>query len=83
MYIQDQGDGIVTFVGSSRVGDPHPLRYGSRRTHQFVVGEAIIRPHLVIATDTLIGEGISNLLIGGHDIDSMLSDGEIIIGRHP
>lgn len=80
MYVQDQGDGTVSFVGSSRVKDaPHPLRYGSDRTHQFFVGELIVRPHLVIATDALRGTGLAGLATGKHDIPAMLRAGEPVI----
>jgi hypothetical protein len=41
-YVQDQGSGVVSFVGSSRADSPHPLRFGSSRTHQFVVGELML-----------------------------------------
>lgn len=80
LYVQHQGDGMVSFVGASNVGDPHPLRYGSDRTHQFIVGEVIVRPHLVVATDTLRGLGLPGLATHDHDIAAMLRDGERLIG---
>lgn len=80
MYVQDQGPSVVSFVGASRIlSDAHPLRYGSDRTHQFIVGEAIIRPHLVVATDALVGYGLAGLAQSSHDIDAMLDKGEKII----
>ncbi|HKT05668.1 MAG TPA: hypothetical protein VJT31_39650 [Rugosimonospora sp.] len=81
MYVQDQGKGVVSFVGASRVPDlaAHPLRYGSRRTHQFLVGELVVRPHMLLATDALRGTGLSNLVLG-HDVAAMLRQGEAIIG---
>src|SRR6185369_8546961 len=63
MYVQDQGKGVVTFVGSSRSED---LRYGSDQTHQFILGELIVRPHLVMGTNTLRGSGITQLLTRNH-----------------
>lgn len=85
LYVQDQGDGMVSFVGASKVepGQPHPLRYGPERTHQFVVGELIVRPQLVVATDALRGMGLSALAIHHHDIDAMLRRGETVIGKAP
>jgi hypothetical protein len=85
LYVQDQGTdskgAYVSFVGASRVADgPHPLRYSSGRTHLFVVGEIMVRPHLAVATDALRGHGLSGLATAGHDIGEMLSDGELIIG---
>lgn len=84
MYVQDQGrqdgQGIISFTGASRVGaDIHPLRYGSERTHQFVLGEIIVRPHLVIATDTLRGTGLAGLATSGHDLRRMLTAGELLL----
>lgn len=84
MYVQDVGDGIVSFVGGSRVGEAaHPLRYGSDRTHQLVVGEIVVRPHFVVATDTLRGMGLAGLATHHHDIGKMLAEGERIVGELP
>lgn len=79
LYVQDQGGGVVSFVGSSRTDGPHPLRYGSSRAHQFIVGEVIVRPHLVVATDALRGEGLSGLAKASHDLDVMRSNGEVLL----
>ena len=80
MYVQNQGGGVVSFVGASR-GAPadHPLRYGSQREHQFVLGELVLRPHLVIATDTLRGMGLGGLATSGNDLRQMLTDGELLL----
>jgi hypothetical protein len=84
LYIQDAGHGVVTFAGSSMSSPAdHPLRYASPRTHQFIVGEIIVRPHLIVATDALRGKGLANLITIEHDIDRMLTDGEILLGRRP
>lgn len=81
MYIQDQGDGTVTFAGASRLpGTRHSLRYGSDRTHQFMVGEIVVRPHMLLGTDALRGQGLAHLVRAGHNIDEMLAAGELIIG---
>lgn len=85
LYVQNQGTeggtDVVSFVGASRMPgvDPHPLRYGSQRTHQFVLGEIIVRPHIVVATDTLRGYGLGGLATSGNDIRRMLADGEIVV----
>lgn len=70
LYVQDMGPGLVTFVGASKVlTRAHPLRYGSERTHQLIVGELVIRPHQVHATDELRGYGLGSLVLGsGHDV---------------
>lgn len=79
MYVQDAGEGRVSFVGASRVVDlAHPLRYDSERTHQLIVGELVVRPHQVFATDALQGEGLANL-VHGHDIETLLAQGERVL----
>lgn len=79
LYVQHQGDDIVTFVGSSRVPDPHPLRYGSQRTHQLILGEIVVRPHWVLGTDALQGNGLGSLATDGHDLRGLLRDGELVL----
>jgi hypothetical protein len=78
MYVQNQGQGMVSFVGASKSDE---LRYGSEREHQFILGELVVRPHLVIATDTLRGMGLSGLATGNHDLRAMLADGEITVSQ--
>lgn len=92
VYLQDQGPGLVSFVGSSRVPEheQHPFRYGNPHfdgtkngpegyySHHFMVGEVILRPHLLIATNALRGQGLSGLATGAHDLRAMLRNGEII-----
>lgn len=84
MYVQDQGKGVVSFVGSSRGAKDdlglHQLRYGSERTHQFIMGELVVRPHLLIATDSLQGMGLAGLATGEHDLRRMLAKGEMLYG---
>ena len=98
LYVQDQGRehgaGIVSFVGSSMTpGRDNPLRYGAPhwdrdrrddgyRPHHLVVGEIIVRPHVVIATSAMSGYGISQLLTSAPDIEDMITDGrgELVAG---
>ena len=79
MYVQDMGDGTVGLVGASRIGSgAHPLRYGSDRAHQLIIGEVIIRPRVVVATDALTGHGAAGLFLGPHG--TALANGELLIG---
>jgi hypothetical protein len=89
LYIQDAGDGVVSFCGGSSnngtarpaTSVPHPLRYGSERTHQLIVGELIVRPQLVVASDAFQGYGLAGLL--GAPVDEMLRTGDRIIDIRP
>jgi hypothetical protein len=82
MYVQDQGPGTVAFVGASRFNplqDPHPLRYGSERTHQFVRGEIILRPLQVVGTDRFMGQSLSQTAVASQDVERMLENGEMVL----
>jgi hypothetical protein len=82
MYVQNQGQGVVSFVGGSRTpAAAHPARYGSERTHQLIVGELLIRPHAIVATDALRGMGLASLVTNGHDVTEMLRNGEYLLGN--
>ena len=94
LYVQDRGPGIVSFVGSSMTrGQDNPLRYGAGhwrtleddegyRPHHLIVGEIIVRPHVVIATSALSGYGLGQMLTDGLDVEEMITDGrgELVIG---
>lgn len=85
LYVQNQGPDTVAFVGASRIegiGAAHPLRYGSGRTHQLIIGEMIIRPRLALGTDALRGQGLGQLVThpaGGTDRLTLDGIGEWII----
>jgi hypothetical protein len=92
MYVQDGGPDHVSFVGGSRAHSEsgHPLRYGSPRTHQLVIGELVVRPHAVLGTDNLRGMGLTGLAMAGHDVDHMLATGpdghplgEVVLAQRP
>lgn len=81
MVVQDSGRDTVTFVGASR--DP-ALHYGSRRTHQLILGELVVRPHFVIESDQFRGYGLTSLLTSGAHLDEWVAGGHIVcdpIGR--
>ena len=68
MWMTVQGgraDFPTSFVGSSRV---HDLRYGSDKTHQLIIGEIIVRPHVVFASSHLKGHGLEGLAMSAQDI---------------
>lgn len=92
LYVQDQGPGLVSMVGASMTrGRDNPLTYGGGHwdkgehgpayyPHYFIAGEVIVRPHVVIGTNTLKGMGLAGLAIGCPDIEGMLTDGALVAG---
>lgn len=81
-FVQNQGDGVVIFAGAARTKDKsqHPLRYGGSLTHQMVVGEIIVRPHIVVESDKFKGSGITGLLTSSAfaDLEEWL-DGKVLV----
>jgi hypothetical protein len=82
LYVQDAGSGVVSIVGGSRPSgedlERHPLRYGSERTHQLIVGELIVRPHLVVASDAARGSGLAGLSTG-YFHEEFVRHGDIVL----
>ena len=63
MKIQsDENEQTVSFVGASRLQGSHPLSFGSKKSHILMVGEIIVRPHLVMASNEFRSIGVSGLL---------------------
>lgn len=79
LYTRYHGEGVVSFIGASRVAEPNPLRFGSQRDVVFVNGAVIVAPAHAIATDAFHGETLGNLVTGYHDAERMLTNGETII----
>jgi hypothetical protein len=69
------GPNGVLFVGASKTQD---LRYKSEKTHQLIVGELIVRPHLVIGSNNFRGYGAQGLLTEC-DIEKWIDGGDIIV----
>jgi hypothetical protein len=88
-WVQDQGfDGgpIVTIAGGSRMAGlaaEHPARYGSARSHLLMVGELILRPQLIVATDARRGSGLPGLVMRPWEVGRLSGDdrqGEVLLG---
>jgi hypothetical protein len=62
MVVQQMGEGVVLFVGASRVEGAHPLTWGSPEPHQLFCGDAVFRPSAVLATRKLVGAGAAGIL---------------------
>ena len=70
--IQQSGKHNDTYVFSiigqtSCVSPVSPVMFGGTKTHQLILGDCIIRPHLVIETNDMQGRGISGLARTGMD----------------
>lgn len=81
VVVQDAGTDGVTFVGASR--DPR-LRFGSTMTHQLIVGEMVVRPHVAIESDRYQGLGLSGFVKHGADLEEWFANGQLLcdpIGR--
>lgn len=94
LYVQDAGQGVVSFVGASATPDlaDNPLRYGAPHwatpapapddywPHHLIVGELIVRPHVVIATRALRGFGLAQMLTDSPDLPELIEDGRLVVG---
>ncbi len=78
IIVQDQGEGIVLFVGAMR---SEKLRFGSNMPHQFVLGDGIIRPHAVLESEHCKGMGISGLITSSSFTDPFewVQNGNVIL----
>jgi len=65
MVVQDGADGFVSFVGGSKMkpGEQHPLCFGATETHKLIVGELVVRPHRVTASNVQQGSGLAGVAI--------------------
>jgi hypothetical protein len=92
-WVQNQGSDrqrrpVVAIVGASTWNEvaPHPARYDSARSHLLMVGELILRPRLIVATDARRGDGWHSLgmdpfTVG--ELDGREGGGEVLLGEWP
>jgi hypothetical protein len=74
LKVQDMGPNGVLFVGASRLQD---MRFKSNKSHQLIIGEIIVRPHVVVESNAFQGYGAQGL-ITECDLDKWISTGNII-----
>lgn len=79
LIIQDGEDGQAIMVAQSKMKGPHPLRFGSKRTHILLLGDMVFRPHLVLGTDSFRGVGLNNLLKNGFSPSNEWTQGDIVL----
>ena len=72
-------EGRVTGVFQTSAGTP--LLFGSKKTHQMILGDAIIRPRLVCESDEFQGSGLSSLACSGFLEHENWFKGGVIFGR--
>lgn len=81
MIVQDAGEGKVITVGQASNGND--LRFGSKRTHVLLMGDLVFRPHLVCATDSFRGHGLTGLLKEGFNTpEKWIDDGDIVLDAY-
>lgn len=64
----------------------HPLAkqlyFGSTKCHQLILGEIVLRPHLVIESDAFAGHGIGGLYTSAFDdIDTWIREGNVLLDQ--
>ncbi len=59
----DEKEGRI--IGVFQTSSGEPLLFGSKKTHQLIMGDCVIRPHLVAESDAFIGHGISGIMRSG------------------
>jgi hypothetical protein len=75
-------DNKAIFVGQTSMA--HPLLFGSKKAHQLILGDLILRPHLVIGSDNFVGIGLAGLARDGFlSADKWLENGEILVKNIP
>jgi hypothetical protein len=73
LAVQQAGEHTVSAILISR----SDLTFGSKLTHQLILGDAIIRPHVVLESDAFKGHGLSGLAMT--PLDDWVEQGQILI----
>jgi len=77
---KEKGVAVVAAVVVIRGPEAERLLMGSNKTHQLIIGDAVIRPKLAMESDHLTGTGLSGLAMHGMaDIDGWLKHGNVLI----
>jgi len=76
MVVQNQREAGTMFAGASR---SLQLMYGADKTHTLILGEAIIRPHIVVASNDFQGHGIGNFWTILPTPEQWLANGDILV----
>lgn len=56
------------------------MLFNSKKAHQLILGDIVIRPHLVLETDAFIGMGINGIYKDGfRDLDKWITHGATLL----
>jgi hypothetical protein len=77
LVAQSNSNGGVAIAGASRSEEP---MFGSDKVHAFMIGELIVRPHFVTASDEFVGRGIGGFWTDLPSPREWLENGEILVG---
>ena len=56
------------------------MLFGSKKCHQLILGDIVIRPHLVVESDAFIGMGINGIYKDGfRDLDKWITQGSTLL----
>lgn len=56
--VQDQGQVCLVIA---QIASPK-IKFGGTKTHQLILGDAVVRPHLVVEIDGMRGRGAAGLI---------------------
>jgi hypothetical protein len=79
MIAQDNGiDDALSGVFQMRHPDASKLIRNSEFPHVLILGDMIIRPHLIMGTHRMVGHGIGGVYTDGWNMSEWVKDGEIL-----
>lgn len=77
--VQPAGDNTILAVIAIRGPEAARLAFGSTLPHQLIMGDAVIRPHVVVESSHLVGMGIDGIARSGFtELDSWVRNGRVI-----
>lgn len=75
--VQRTNDELLAAVLMAQHSPEADLTFGSGKTHQLIIGDAVIRPHVVLETDEFAGRGLGGLALT--TMDEWVEAGSILI----
>lgn len=80
MILQGAGENRTAGLFQFEMPDVSPLWYGQdgNKCHLLIMGDAIIRPRLIVKSKHLMGEGVGGIYRNGFDPIAWAEKGEVI-----